>query len=181
MLWSAAAFIGVVGCQTTDEVTQAESSQQAPVVREAVEPVKEVPKVVEKKVAEAPKVESPKPKEEPPVPEVAPKEITSVDLERLFLLKEEGKVLLVDVRPSVFFVLGHIDGAISMPLKSFEASYPKKKGELDAAVAVGKVIVLYCADLNCPDAYATAKKLVVDGYATSIYKGGWDEWKKAGL
>ena len=112
-----------------------------------------------------------------PVPGV----ITEVGIEQLFLLKGEGRVLVVDVRPRVFFAMGHIEGATSLPLKSFESAYPKKKPAFDAAVAAGQVIVLYCADLNCPDGYAVAKRLSARGYSTSLYKGGWAEWKAAGL
>jgi rhodanese-related sulfurtransferase len=116
-----------------------------------------------------------------PAPAVQAGEITSIDIEHLFLLKGDGKALVVDVRPNMFYRMGHIEGAISLPLKSYASSYPKKKGALEAALKAGKVLVLYCADVNCPDGYAVAKKLSAAGYSTSLYKGGWEEWKAAGL
>jgi rhodanese-related sulfurtransferase len=119
--------------------------------------------------------------EKAPAPAVKAGEITSVDIEHLFLLKGEDKALVVDVRPNMFYLMGHIEGAISLPLKTYDASYPKKRGALEAALKAGKVLVLYCADVNCPDGYAVAKSLSAAGYPTSLYKGGWEVWKAAGL
>lgn len=38
-----------------------------------------------------------------------------------------------------------------------------------------------CRNINDPDAYAVANKLIKLGYSVSIYKGGWEEWHQAGL
>lgn len=107
--------------------------------------------------------------------------ITEVDLGRLFELRDDDKALLVDVRPASFYARRHIPGAISLPKKAYATEFPLKRPELDAAVKAGKVLVLYCADEDCPDGYAVAKLLAVEGYSSSLYKGGWREWKQAGL
>lgn len=116
-------------------------------------------------------------------PEAAPEPgtITEVDLGRLLELRDAGMVLLVDVRPSLFYAMGHISGAVSLPKKTFEASWPGRKEQLEAAVAAGKVVVLYCTNEQCPDGYAVARKLAPMGYDVSIYKGGWEEWKMTGF
>ncbi len=108
-------------------------------------------------------------------------EITRIDLQRFFELHDERRAMVVDVRPGLFYALGHIEGAISLPRKSFSKAYPATKAALDRAVADGKVLVLYCADENCPDAYAVGKRLSVEGYSTTIYEGGWKEWQQVGM
>jgi rhodanese-related sulfurtransferase len=120
-------------------------------------------------------------KKEVPVPVIKKGEITSVDIARLFEMRLAESCLLIDVRPGLIYFVGHISGSISLPKKSFEAKFPKVKPQIDAAVAAGQTIILYCADVNCPDGYAVAKILAEKGYSTSIYKGGWDEWKAADL
>jgi rhodanese-related sulfurtransferase len=52
---------------------------------------------------------------------------------------------------------------------------------MDAARAAGKEIVLYCTNTECPDARVVAGWLAERGYSTLVYRGGWEEWKQAGL
>ena len=98
-----------------------------------------------------------------------------------FALRETGKVLVYDVRPGIYYRLGHIPGAVSFARKAFDARFPQEKSNLDAAVAAGKPILLYCTDLNCPDGGVMAGWLAERGYSVSVYRGGWEEWKKAGM
>ncbi len=107
--------------------------------------------------------------------------ITEVDLGRLFELRDDDKALLIDVRPASFYARRHIPGAISLPKKAYATEFPLKRPEIDTAVKGGKILVLYCADEDCPDGYAVAKLLAQEGYSSSLYKGGWREWKQAGL
>ncbi len=108
-------------------------------------------------------------------------EITEVDLNRVLQLQDDDKILLVDVRPMLFYGLGHMPGAVSMPRKSFPLSLIKRQAEIDAAVEAGKVVVLYCTNVDCPDGYSVGEEMAEMGYAISIYKGGWEEWRQAGF
>ena len=137
------------------------------------------PPVAEKPATAA----APKPAEKKPAPanQPLPGRITNVDLGRLMELRDDGKVLLIDVRPPLFFGMGHIPGAVSLPKKTFDSSWPGKKAQVDAAVKAGKIVVVYCANEDCPDGYAVAKKMAPMGYDVSIYKGGWEEWKMTGF
>ncbi len=112
---------------------------------------------------------------------VQPGEITGVNIDRLFALMQSQRVLLVDCRPAIFYHLGHIQDALHIPLKKYAGLINVTKGQFDNAIATGKVIVIYCQNLNCPDAYIFAKKIAADGYSISVYKGGWEEWKASGL
>ena len=139
-----------------------------------------VPKVVGKEETAA--VRRPvEVKKEVPVPVIKKGEITSVDIVRLFEMRLTESCLLIDVRPGLIYLIGHISESLSLPKKSFDAKFPKVKPQIDAAVAAGQTVILYCADVNCPDGYVVAKILAEKGYSTSIYKGGWDEWKAADL
>ena len=107
--------------------------------------------------------------------------INAVQLGTLFQMLEEERVLVVDVRPAFFFRLGHIRGAANLPLKNFESRIGTFLKTLEAAIRTGKDIVVYCADDNCPDSLTTARNFARMGYSTSVYRGGWKEWRSAGL
>ena len=112
---------------------------------------------------------------------IEPGEVTGVDMERVFRMQQTGKALLVDCRPPIIYRLGHLDGAINLPFSNYDSYIDRRKQNLDDAVTAHQTIVLYCQHTECPDAYAVAKKLIIRGYSVSIYKGGWEEWKRAGL
>ncbi len=113
--------------------------------------------------------------------EIKPGVVSRMDLTRLFAMRQNAKVFLVDVRPGIFYHFGHIPGAESMPRHSFSKKFPELKNRFDAALGEGKTIVLYCTDKDCPDARAVAAKMAAKGYSTTVYTGGWAEWEKSGL
>ena len=117
----------------------------------------------------------------PTAPAVRKGTITEVDLNRLLQLQDEGKAYLIDVRPRLFYGLGHLPEAVSMPKKSFPLSLVKTQAGIDAAVAGGKVLVLYCQNVDCPDGYSVGKEMAEMGYSVALYKGGWEEWKEMGF
>ena len=77
--------------------------------------------------------------------------------------------------------MGHIEEAISLPLKKFDKVIDSRRAMLDSALKAGRVVVLYCQNVKCPEAHIMAEKLAALGYSVSVYKGGWEEWKQAGL
>ena len=118
---------------------------------------------------------------EPQQKPATPLSVNEVPIERVFELQQSGLILLIDTRPSVFYNLGHIDGAHSLPLKSFEKSFENSRSTLDAAVVAGKKIIIYCQSEKCSDSYKMAQVLSKYGYKVSIFKGGWELWKMSGL
>lgn len=107
--------------------------------------------------------------------------LTGIDIGTLFTMSQSGKAYMIDVRPPLYYRLGHIDGAASMPLIKYDKIIAANRPLLDAAIKSGKVIVLYCQNTNCPDAHKTGLKLIKLGYSVSVYRGGWEEWKHAGF
>lgn len=108
-------------------------------------------------------------------------QITGVDIEHLFALLQDNQALLVDCRPSLYYRIGHIDGALNLPYRKSATHLDEFVEQLDKGLAQRKLIILYCQNYNCPDAYLFAKKLSEIGYSSSVYKGGWQEWKESGL
>lgn len=108
-------------------------------------------------------------------------EVTSISIEQLATLKMKDEVIMIDTRPKVFYAMGHVNGALSVPLKQVEKNYVIKQGEIEAAVKSGKLLVVYCANLECKDSHKMAVWLAEKGYDVSVFEGGWEMWKQAGL
>lgn len=107
--------------------------------------------------------------------------IRELTIEKVFELHQSGSILLLDTRPPIFYRLGHIEGAHSLPLKKFDESFENSKRTLDAAASAGKEIVIYCQSENCSDSGVMAQALSKSGYNVSIFKGGWELWNMSGL
>ena len=76
----------------------------------------------------------------------------------------------VDARHAYDFELGHIKGAINVPLKEFTVAplsgIPKER-----------VLVTYCDGQECNSSVSLAMKLDSLGYTNvKIFFGGWSEW-----
>ena len=107
--------------------------------------------------------------------------ISSISLEDFFLLHQSGKALVIDARPSIFHRFGHIPGAISLPAKDCDPAIARREDEIKKAIADGKTIITYCSGLMCPDARTVASHISGFGYPASVFSGGWDAWKEAGM
>jgi rhodanese-related sulfurtransferase len=112
---------------------------------------------------------------------VTPPLVGGIPIEKVFELQQTGSILLIDTRSPIFYKLGHIDGAQNIPLKSFDKNIDSTKITLDAAMAAGKKIVIYCQSEKCPDSFRMAQVLSKSGYDVSVFKGGWELWKMSGL
>jgi rhodanese-related sulfurtransferase len=107
--------------------------------------------------------------------------IATTSLTEFFPLHAAGSVLLYDARPSFFYHLGHIPGAISLPKDGCDAQIRKREPEIKAALAEKKTVVIYCTNLMCPDARAVATHLADYGYSSATLSGGWETWKESGM
>jgi rhodanese-related sulfurtransferase/predicted transcriptional regulator len=90
-------------------------------------------------------------------------------LERL----QQGRVVLLDVRPEVEYRAGHIEGAVSAPLAELEAvasTLPKRRE-----------IVAYCRGPYCVYADDAVRLLRARGLRARRLDVGFPEWRRAGL
>jgi rhodanese-related sulfurtransferase/DNA-binding transcriptional ArsR family regulator len=82
-------------------------------------------------------------------------------------------VTILDVRPEDEFALGHLPGAINIPLRALEA----RLSELDPS----KEIVAYCRGPYCVLSYEAVAALRKRGFKALRLEDGLPEWRAAGL
>lgn len=95
---------------------------------------------------------------------------------------EQGKVVVFDVRPGIFYQMKHIPESHLLRLKGFAADFKKHKPLLDEARSKSRGLVFYCAGVHCPDAGKVARLLQAEGYGRLfVFKEGLELWEQAGL
>jgi rhodanese-related sulfurtransferase/predicted transcriptional regulator len=100
-------------------------------------------------------------------------EIEVLSAPELYERLEQGKVVLLDVRPEREFQAGHIAGAVSAPLEKLEstaASLPKRRE-----------LVAYCRGPYCVYADEAVRLLRARGLRARRLDVGFPEWRRAGL
>ncbi len=85
----------------------------------------------------------------------------------------EGAVTVLDVRPADEFAMGHLPGAVSMPLDQLEA----RLAELDPT----QDVVAYCRGPYCVLAFEAVAALRARGFKAHRLEDGLPEWRAAGL
>ena len=85
-----------------------------------------------------------------------------------------GKCVLFDVRSEESYKAGHIDGALSFPVKTINKATAEKRLTGDSK------IIVYCASFECHASTQAAKTLSSLGYKVVDYKGGIKEWQEKG-
>jgi ArsR family transcriptional regulator len=93
--------------------------------------------------------------------------------EDLIARMRDGLVTLVDVRPEHEFDLGHLPGAINIPLNRLE----KRLSRLPKA----QEIIAYCRGPYCVLSFEAVALLRVKGYQAHRLVDGFPEWKAAGF
>lgn len=97
----------------------------------------------------------------------------AVSREELLLRSRTGAVTVLDVRPEDEFALGHLPGAVNIPLRALE----KRLSELDPATE----IVAYCRGPYCVLSYEAVATLRARGFKVRRLEDGLPEWRAAGL
>jgi rhodanese-related sulfurtransferase/DNA-binding HxlR family transcriptional regulator len=96
-----------------------------------------------------------------------------VSREMLTARLRDGLVTILDVRPQDEFELGHIPGALNVPLAELE----RRLAELHA----DQEIVAYCRGPYCVLSFEAVATLRARGFDARRLEGGYPEWKAAGL
>ena len=84
-----------------------------------------------------------------------------------------GAVTVLDVRPPDEFALGHLRGALNIPLRELEA----RLAEIDPA----QEIVAYCRGAYCVLSFEAVAALRARGFKARRLEDGFPEWRAAGL
>jgi len=84
-----------------------------------------------------------------------------------------GEVVILDVRPAEEFAVGHIPGALSVPLDQLDAALSR--------LSRGARIVAYCRGPYCVLAPQAVQRLRAEGFTAHRLVDGMPEWRLAGL
>lgn len=85
-----------------------------------------------------------------------------------------GTALLIDARSPVFYELGHLPGAINMPVDTVKSGQALQLQDKDRE---GKKVIVYCSGPDCSDNWTLAVHLVQKGWKPIyLYPGGWKDW-----
>ncbi|WP_025030006.1 ArsR/SmtB family transcription factor [Nitratireductor aquibiodomus] len=90
-------------------------------------------------------------------------------LERL----RDSSVTLLDVRPREEFAIGHLPGAINIPVEELE--------ERLSALPVEHEVIAYCRGPHCVLSVTAVALLRRKGIRTRLLNAGFPDWKAAGL
>jgi rhodanese-related sulfurtransferase len=86
--------------------------------------------------------------------------------------------LLVDARNPELYAMGHIEGAVSLPIVEIDDVLPDFLERVDK----GRSLIIYCSGFGCPDSFDLGVRLIEAGYREiRVFEGGFPEWRDAGL
>ena len=96
-----------------------------------------------------------------------------ITYEEAVQLHQSGGAVFIDSRHDYDFRLGHIPGAVNIPLKEFNL-----RRDLLGSIPKSSVLVTYCDGEECNSSIELAKNLAASGYQrVNIFFGGWKEWQ----
>lgn len=100
-------------------------------------------------------------------------ELEPVSRNELLQRMGEGAVTVLDVRPEDEFALGHVPGAINVPLRALKS----RLAEFESA----QEIVAYCRGPYCVLSFEAVAALRAKGFKARRLEDGLPEWRAAGL
>ena len=86
---------------------------------------------------------------------------------------QDGNAVLLDVRPEDEFKLGHVPGALNIPLAKLE--------ERLSELRTDREIIAYCRGPYCMLSFAVVAALRAKGFTARRLEDGLPEWQAAGL
>ena len=93
--------------------------------------------------------------------------------DELLKMSRDGLVTVLDVRPPDEFALGHLPGAVNIPLRELQA----RLADLDPSLE----IVAYCRGPYCVLSYEAVAALRTKGFKARRLEDGLPEWRAVGL
>jgi rhodanese-related sulfurtransferase/predicted transcriptional regulator len=100
-------------------------------------------------------------------------ELEPVSREDLLARLHEGLAIVLDVRPEDEFGLGHLPGALNIPLAALERHLAKLPKDQE--------IVAYCRGPYCVLSFEAVATMRARGYQARRLEDGYPEWKAARL
>lgn len=103
----------------------------------------------------------------------SPDRLEAISRSELTRRLRDRAVTLLDVRPAGEYALGHIPGALNLPIDELESDL--------ARLPQDQEIVAYCRGVYCILSSEAALRLRARGYRVRRLEDGFAEWKAAGL
>jgi rhodanese-related sulfurtransferase/DNA-binding transcriptional ArsR family regulator len=97
----------------------------------------------------------------------------AVSREELLQKVRAGVAIALDVRPPDEFAMGHLPGAVNIPLRELEARL--------AEISAAQEIIAYCRGPYCVLSYEAVAALRTRGFKARRLEDGLPEWRAAGL
>ncbi len=87
-----------------------------------------------------------------------------------------GKAVWVDARSEYDYQLGHVKGAINIPLKEFD-----DRRSILSGISKDTLLITYCDGAECNSSIDLGTKLSASGFTrVKVFFGGWKEWQANG-
>lgn len=100
-----------------------------------------------------------------------------IHIQEALNLFQSGEAIFVDTRHEFDYNLGHIRGALNLPLAEFDS-----KQEVISSLGRNKTIITYCDGAECNSSVEVATKLAESGFTSvKVFFAGWNEWQNQGL
>jgi len=100
-------------------------------------------------------------------------DLEAVSRDELLQRSRAGAVTILDVRPEDEFALGHLPGALNIPLRVLE----ERLGEIEPK----QEVVAYCRGPYCVLSYEAVALLRTRGFKARRLQDGLPEWRAAGF
>ncbi|GAB2888129.1 ArsR/SmtB family transcription factor [Nocardioides pacificus] len=104
---------------------------------------------------------------------LGPEDTAAVDTDELLRRIRSGDAVILDVRPEVEYVAGHLPGAVHIPVEELTDRL--------AELPTGREIVAYCRGQYCVLAHEAVRQLNARGFDARRATDGLLEWRLAGL
>jgi rhodanese-related sulfurtransferase/biotin operon repressor len=102
-----------------------------------------------------------------------PDRLEAIDAEELLRRMREDRVTLLDVRAEMEYAVGHVPGAVNIPLPELE----RRLAELPQ----DQEVIAYCRGPHCALSAEAVRALSAKGYKARHFGGGLPGWQALGL
>ena len=93
------------------------------------------------------------------------------------VLWDTGASFFLDARAKTDYEAGHIAGALSLPVETFDGAFPL----IAPILSPDSAIVSYCDGVECELSHRLVEMLHQNGFTNvRLIVNGWTEWNKAG-
>jgi rhodanese-related sulfurtransferase/biotin operon repressor len=102
-----------------------------------------------------------------------PDRLEAIDAQELLRRMREDSVTLLDVRAETEYAVGHVPGAVNIPLPELERRLAELRKDQE--------VIAYCRGPHCALSAEAVRALSAKGYKARHFNGGLPGWQALGL